>query len=67
MAEIPTKVEIYNSAGENGAWLFINSSENPCQSRIQDKALQILPSLRKDHSGKACMPFETQNLYHLFQ
>lgn len=67
MAETPTKVEVYSSAGENGAWLLIDSSENPCQPGIQDKALQILPSLRKNHSGKACMPFEAQNLYHLFQ
>ena len=67
MAETPTKVEIYSSAGENGDWQLIHSSENPCQPRIQDKAFQIFPSLRKNHSGKACMPFEAQNLYHLFQ
>ena len=36
MAETPTKLEVYSSAGENGAWLLIQSSENPCQPGIQE-------------------------------
>lgn len=47
MAEIPTKVEIYNSAGENELGCSLTLQKTHVNSRIQDKALQILPSLRK--------------------